>query len=85
MQQQNATPTLGEFVDLRELAAMADVRATFPSEQSLRWFVRHHRSELVSAGALISLTNRLRFHPDAFRRVAIGIGSRNVLARVGKP
>ena len=85
MQQQNATPTLGEFVDLRELATQADVRTAFPTEQSLRWFVRHHRDELVNAGALISLANRLRFHPAAFQRVAIGIGSRNVLTRAGRP
>lgn len=84
MVEQNATPTLGEFVDLRELATQDDVRAAFPTEQSLRWFVRHHRDELVKAGALISLANRLRFHPANFQRAAIGIGGRNVLQRGGE-
>lgn len=76
-------PPLGEFVDLRELAARDDIRATFPTEQSVRWFVRHHRSELVQAGALIALTNRLRFHPANFQRAAVDIGRRVLLQREG--
>lgn len=76
-------PPLGEFVELRELAARDDIRTTFPTEQSLRWFVRNHRSELVQAGALIALTNRLKFHPANFQRAAVNIGQRVLLRRDG--
>lgn len=78
-----AAPELGDFIELRELASRADIRAHFPTEQSLRWYVRHHRNELVEAGALISVANRLRFHPAAFARTVVSIGARNVLQRVG--
>lgn len=76
-------PQLRDFVDLREMLSRDDVRAAFPTEQSLRWFVRNHRGELVQAGALISLTNRLRFHPANFQRAAVDIGRRVLLGREG--
>lgn len=76
-------PQLRDFVDLREMLSRDDVRAAFPTEQSLRWFVRNHRSELVQADALIALTNRLRFHPANFQRAAVDIGRRVLLQREG--
>ncbi|MDY0328912.1 MAG: hypothetical protein RBR52_00265 [Thiomonas sp.] len=79
----NDQPQLRDFVDLREMLGRDDVRAAFPTEQSLRWFVRNHRSELVQAGALIALTNRLKFHPANFQRAAVDIGQRVLLRRDG--
>lgn len=63
---------LDDFVDLREL--LPRVEQTFPSEQSLKWFVRQHRNELAESGALIVLTGRLRFHPQRFKDAAVNIG-----------
>lgn len=79
----NEQPQLRDFVDLREILSRDEVRAAFPTEQSLRWFIRNHRSELVQAGALIALTNRLRFHPENFQRAAVDIGRRVLLQRDG--
>ncbi len=65
--------TLDDYVDFREL--LPQVAQTFPTEQSLKWFIRQHRNELVKAAALIVLTGRLRFHPQRFKEAAVVIGS----------
>lgn len=65
-------PALAEYVDLRSL--LPTVKATFPSTDSLKWFVRQHRDELANAGALINITGRLRFHPTRFSDAAVAIG-----------
>lgn len=66
--------TLDEFVDLRAL--LPSVNHTFPTPDSVKWFVRQHRAELAEAGALINITGRLRFHPERFQRSAVEIGRR---------
>lgn len=63
---------LDEFVDLRAL--LPAVKHTFPSPDSLKWFVRQHKVELAEAGALINITGRLRFHPARFGQAAVAIG-----------
>ncbi len=65
-------PALDEYVDLRAL--LPTVKTTFPSADSLKWFVRQHRNELATAGALINITGRLRFHPTRFSHAAVAIG-----------
>jgi len=72
---QNAAdlPPLAEFVDLPDL--LPQVSHTFPSVESIRWFVRIHRERLARAGAVIAITGRLRFHPDRFQQVAVEIGN----------
>ena len=65
-------PALDEYVDLRSL--LPTVKTTFPSADSLKWFVRQHRDELATAGALINITGRLRFHPARFQAMAVQIG-----------
>jgi len=74
-------PGLGDYVDLQEILAHPSVSRIFPTEQSLRWFVRTHREELANSGALISLTNRLKFHPATFERSVVDIGRRELLRR----
>lgn len=65
-------PALDEYVDLRSL--LPAVKHTFPSANSLKWFVRENKNELASAGALIYITGRLRFHPSRFSDAAVAIG-----------
>lgn len=65
-------PALDEFVDMRTL--LQSVGHTFPSKDSLRWFVRQHREELATSGALITITGRVRFHPTRFQCAAVAIG-----------
>ncbi len=69
-------PALDEFVDMRDL--LSTVKHTFPSPDSLKWFVRQHRDELANAGALINITGRLRFHPPRFNQAAVAIARRAV-------
>lgn len=66
------TTTLDDFVDLTEL--LPSVQQTFPTKDSLSWFIRRHRETLVAAGALIVITGRLRFHRQRFKEVAVDIG-----------
>lgn len=70
------TAALDEFVDLRAL--LHAVNHTFPTSDSVKWFVRQHKAELAEAGALINITGRLRFHPERFQRSAVEIGRRAV-------
>lgn len=65
-------PALGEFVELPALLPV--VSHSFPTEHSLKWFVRNHRDELAGAGALINITGRLRFHPGRFQDAVVRIG-----------
>lgn len=69
---------LAEYVDMETL--LPDVRSTFPSKDSLKWFVRQHRETLAKAGALICITGRLRFHPALFQRAAVEIGQTSARA-----
>lgn len=67
-------PSLDEYVEIDAL--QSSVSATFPSIDSIRWFVRRNRGALVERGALIVVTGRMRFHPGRFKRAAVEIGQR---------
>lgn len=67
-------PSLDEYVELRTLLPV--VEQTFPSEDSIRWFVRRHRDVLAASGAVIVITGRMRFHPARFKQLAVEIGQR---------
>lgn len=65
-------PPLDEFVDIHAL--QPSVRQFFPTEQSIRWYLRRNRAVLVENGALISVAGRLLFHPARFKAAAVSIG-----------
>ena len=46
----------------------------YPSADSFRWFVRRHRADLVTCGALTCPTGRWLVQPEAFDRAIIDIG-----------
>jgi hypothetical protein len=48
----------------------------FKSLDSFNWFVRHHRTELAEAGALIRPTGRMLVVPGAFTNAVMAIGAR---------
>lgn len=48
----------------------------FQSPESLRWFIRQNRAELVQAGALIAPSGRKMVVADAFDRVVYDVGAR---------
>lgn len=68
------TPTLEQFVDVREMHQ--HVRQIFATVDSLRWFVRRHRAQLVQDQAMIVIAGRMRFNPKRFKESAINIGLR---------
>lgn len=65
-------PPLDEYVDLQDL--LGSVKPAFPTEDSVRWFVRRNRDALATSGAVIIITGRMRFHPERFKKVAVEIG-----------
>ena len=67
-------PALDEFVSLDSM--FADVESTFSTLDSLRWFVRRNRDDLVRRGALIIVAGRMRFHPALFQRATVEIGQK---------
>lgn len=67
-------PALDEYVDMPKLLQITG--HTFPSQDSLKWFIRQHRDDLADAGAVINITGRLRFHPERFQQAAADIGRR---------
>ena len=69
-------PALKEFVDTASLLRDEEVAKQYPSEQSLKWFVRKNRDQLAADGALILVTGRLRFHPERFKQSVVEIGAR---------
>ena len=52
----------------------------YPSEQSLRWFLRQNRSELIEAGAITCPTGHWLVVPEAFDKAALEIGRRRARA-----
>lgn len=57
---------------LMPLHSYLAVRETvFPSEPSLRWFIRVHRQRLIAAGALFKLRGRPLIHAENFDRYVL--------------
>ena len=76
------TPALNDYVDLRTL--QRQVVQTFPTVESIKWFVRQHRAILVRQGALVAPTGHLRFHPQLFQQAAIEIGRAKALRTIAE-
>ncbi len=52
----------------------------YPSEQSLRWFMRQNRNELIEASAITCPTGIWLVIPEAFDKAALEIGKRRARA-----
>jgi hypothetical protein len=67
----------GPAADLVRLMTPADYasahRHLFPSEVSLRWFMRAHRGRLLEAAALMMIRGRLMVDPDPFGAVYVAV------------
>jgi hypothetical protein len=55
----------------------------FRSDESLRWYLRDHRQELVAGGALVLHANRWLVDPDRMLAAIMGIARRDALAACG--
>jgi hypothetical protein len=48
----------------------------FQSPESMRWFLRNHRDELLQAGALLKISGRWMAVPERFDDVVAAVGLR---------
>ena len=55
----------------------------FPSPESLRWFERAHRAELIQRGALLMPNGRKLVDPQLFDAAVRDIGRRMAARRAG--
>jgi hypothetical protein len=64
--------------DLNRLLLPADYASEraqlFPSEPSVRWFIRTNRKRLLNAGALLRIGGRLMIDPNPFDQVVNQVG-----------
>jgi len=59
-------------------------RHLFPSDWSLRWFVRQNRDDLLLSGAVIELGGRLFADVAHFERLVREIGARTLQERMAR-
>jgi len=64
-------------------AYVADRPQIFPSAESLRWFERQHRHELIDCGAISMPAGRKLVNPAAFDQAVVTIGKRMACQRAG--
>lgn len=53
----------------------------FPSVESLRWFERQHRDELIAKGAVVMPAGRKLLNAQVFDDAVIEIGQKNAANR----
>lgn len=53
----------------------------FRTKDSMKYFLRTHRDELIEAGALVAPAGRLMVHPQRFEAVVQQIGQRLAASR----
>jgi hypothetical protein len=75
MSRSNSTPL--HWRSYRQLPGKSEL---FPSDASLRWFIRCHESELVRKRAMIRHHRKPMLLPDRFDRVVLEIGMRQAHA-----
>lgn len=69
----NTTPPLTLITPAAYVAERSQV---FPGVESLRWFERQHRAELIERGAILMPAGRKLVDPAAFDRAVVEIGKR---------
>ena len=57
----------------------------FPSDTSLRWHLRQHRDDYITAGALLEIAGRFVVDPVKFERVLREVGARVAAGRAPDP
>jgi hypothetical protein len=75
-----ATPTLHLLTIAQYVAERPQI---FPGVESLRWFERQHRVELIEAGAVLMPNGRKLVDPAAFDMAVVKIGQRMASKRAG--
>jgi hypothetical protein len=65
-------PSPEEFIPLKEMLTI--LPNSFPSEHSLKWFIRRNRAALADLGAVALITDRIRLHKERFPKAVTLIG-----------
>lgn len=63
---------------------VAERRQVFPSVDSLRWFERQHRDELIAKGAVLMPAGRKLLNPTVFDAAVIEIGQKLAAGRAAR-
>jgi hypothetical protein len=79
MLEPHMTTTAAEMVPLPEYQQQR--QAIFPSQDSLRWFIRQHHHELVEQRALLMPAGKKLIAPSNFDRVVVEVGARLAASR----
>lgn len=74
-----------QVVDLAGLRTPEDYREQgrahlFPSDTSLRWFIKRNRSRLIAADAVLMVAGRLMVAPAMFDVVVADVGRARMVA-----
>ena len=48
----------------------------FPSKESILWFVKKHRTELIAGDALLEISRRKKIEPGHFDKFVLEVGKR---------
>lgn len=64
---------------------VASRKHIFPSTESLRWFERQHRAELLNLGAILLIAGRRFINPTVFDAAVMAIGKRMAERQAEKP
>jgi hypothetical protein len=79
--QQSHVPAPEDFVSISEILRM--LPNTFPSENSLRWFIRRHRKALSETWGIGVFGRQLKFHRELFPRHVVELSVRGGIAGRG--
>lgn len=56
----------------------------FPASQSIEWYIRHHKSNLVDCGAILIIAKRRLIDPQAFDTYVLNAGRLAAAKRTGE-
>jgi hypothetical protein len=69
----HTTPKLNDLMSPKDYISNGRTHV-FPSESSLRWFIRKNKKKLIGTGAVLILAGRTMVDIDAFDKMVCQIG-----------
>ena len=68
--------SIGSTVFWRDYQKQEDVKKIFPKEESLYWFIRVNKEDLIEGGAIVLWRQKMHIVPSKFERIAFDIASK---------
>lgn len=82
---ESAAADSSPLADLLTLSEYRERRShIFGADESVRWYLRQHRQELLARGALLHIHGRLWINPPAFDAYVIEEGQKAAVRRGGQ-